>query len=194
MAEPTAELRNFPNTTLTTAVDTPAERLALATGSLITTGAGNELDFSTIDISGGAANSAVKHLMWEITANGGNTTVEDFRTWIPAATIGFDQAGSVVKFVAVSGADKGSPSNTENYVANATTSSYTFATLGESDPGSQNIYPSDEGTSMSISGGASDDTVMWAVYLAIASGETTGTYKGTDSGKELQFKVKYSYS
>jgi hypothetical protein len=32
------------------------------------------------------------------------------------------------------------------------------------------------------------------MYAAIASGETTGTYKGTDADYELSFSFKYSYS
>ena len=93
----------------------------------------------------------------------------------------------------VSGADQGSPSNTENYVANAGTGDYTWATIPESEPGGQNVYPSDEGSSMALST-TSDDAIMIAMYMAIASGETTGTYSGTTSNYELQFSFKYSYS
>lgn len=191
MAEPTARFREIPNNTATTAVDTAAERLAAISGeSVVSTGAGNEADFGTVDISGGAANSSVLTLLWDITADGGNTTVETFKLWL--STNGFDQAGSVIKFVALSGADQGSPSSTENYVADATTSSYTFGDMPETEPAA-NLYPSDEGSSMALSTN-SDDVLMWAMYAAIAASETTGTYKGTDSGYELQFSLKYSYS
>lgn len=192
MAAPTTRFRTFPNTTATTAVDTAAERLAAISGeSTVSTGDGNELDFGTVDISGGAANSAVKHLIWDVTADGGNTTVEDFRFWL--SSNGFDQAGTVLKMQPVSGADQGTPSNTENYVANAVVGSYTWATAPEADPGSQNVYPSDEGSSMALST-TSDDVVMIALYVACAADETTGTYKGVDSGYEFRGSFKYSYS
>jgi hypothetical protein len=93
MAVPTTEFRSIPNATTVAAVDTAAERLALATGDVVSTGAGNELDFSTVDISGGAANSGVKHCWWEVTADGGNTNVQDFLLWL--SSNGFDQAGWV---------------------------------------------------------------------------------------------------
>lgn len=35
---------------------------------------------------------------------------------------------------------------------------------------------------------------MVALYAAVAASETTGTYKGTDSGYEFQMSFKYSYS
>lgn len=192
MAVPTTEFRTWPITIATTAVDTAAERLAAIAGeSSVSTGEGNELDFGTIDISGGAANSTVKMLMWGVTADGGNTTVETFKFWL--SSNGFDQAGTVVKYRPISGGDQGSPSNTENYIQNATTGSYSFTTLDESEPGAQNVYPSDEGSSMALST-AADDTIMIALYVAAADSETSGTYKGTDAGYEFQYSFKYSYS
>jgi len=191
MAEPTTRFRLIPNNTATTAVDTAGERLASISGqSIVSTGGGNEADFGTIDISGGAANSAVLTLLWDVTADGGNTTVDTFKFWL--SSNGFDQAGSVIKMQPLSGADQGSPSNTENYVADAVVGSYTWATAPESEP-SANMYPSDEGSSMALST-TSDDVIMWAMYAAIAASETTGTYSGTTSGYELQFSFKYSYS
>lgn len=192
MAEPTTRFRKIPLTTATTAIDTAAERLASITDQVVvSTGAGNEADFGTVDISGGAANSGVLTILWDVTADGGNTSVSTFLLWL--SSNGFDQAGSVIKFQPLSGGDQGSPSNTENYVLNATTGSYTWATMPEAEPGAQNVYPSDEGSSMVLST-TSDDVVMWAIYAAIAASETTGTYKGTDSGYELQYSFKYSYS
>jgi len=192
MAVPTTRFRTFPRTVTVAELDTAAERLAAIAGeSVVSTGVGNELDFGTVDISGGAANSLVFYLMWDVTADGGNTTVEDFRFWL--SSNGFDQAGTVLKMQPISGADQGTPSNTENYIVNATTGSYTWATAPEADPGSQNVYPSDEGTSMALST-TSDDVVMIALYVAVAASETTGTYKGTDAGYEFQNSFKYSYS
>lgn len=192
MAEPTTRFRDIPLTTATTAVDTAAERLASIAGeSVVSTGAGNELDFSTVDISGGAANSGVKTFLWDVTADGGNTTVDTFKFWL--SSNGFDQAGTVVKYQPLSGADQATPSLTENYVANAVVGSYTWTTLDESEPASQNVYPSDEGSSMALST-TSDDVIMTALYVAVAAGETTGTFKGTDAGYEFQYSFKYSYS
>lgn len=192
MAEPTTRFRKIPLTTATTALDSAAERLAAISGeSTVSTGVGNEADFGTVDISGGAADSTVQTILWDVTADGGNTTVETFKLWL--SSNGFDQAGSVIKVQPLRGSDDGTTTNTESYVANAVVGSYTWANMVESEPGSQNVYPSDEGSSMALST-TSDDVIMFATYAAIASGETTGTYKGTDTGYELQMSFKYSYS
>lgn len=192
MAEPTTRFRKIPLSTAVAALDTAAERLAAIAGqSIVSTGVGNEADFGTVDISGGAANSGLQTILWDVTANGGNTLVETFKLWL--SSNGFDIAGSICKVQPLCG-DDGTPANTEKYIADAVVGSYTWATMVESEPGAINLWPTDEGTSMSISGGASDDVVMWAMYLVIANGETTGTYKGTDAGYELQFSFKYSYS
>lgn len=192
MAEPTSRFREIPQATAAAAVDTAAERLAaIASQSVVSTGAGNEADFSTVDISGGAADSGVLTILWDITADGGNTTAETFLLWL--SSNGFDQAGSVMKMQPLSGDDQGAPSDTENYIVNGVVGSYTWANMPEAEPGAINVWPSDEGSSMALST-ASDDVVMWAMYLAIAASETTGTYKGTDAGYELQMSFKYSYS
>ena len=191
MAVPTTRFRTIPNNTAVTAVDTAVERLAAIAGeSVVSTGVGNELDFGTVDISGGAADSGVQTCHWDVTADGGNTAVDTFKLWL--SSNGFDQAGTVVKVQPLSGADQGTPTNTENYVADAVVGSYTWATMPETEP-AQNVYPSDEDTSMVLST-TSDDTIMWAEYVAVASAETTGTYKGTDAGYEFQHSFKYSYS
>lgn len=190
MAEPTARFRLIPQNTVTGAVDTPAERLAAIAGeSVITTGVGNEVDFGTVNISGGAANSGVLTMLWDITVHGGNATAEAFKLW--CSSIGFDAGGSVVKVQPLCG-DDGVEVNTEKYMANGVVGSYTWATMVESEPGAINVWPSDEGSSITLN--PTEDAVMWAMYLAIAAGETTGTYKGTDAGYELQFSYKFSYS
>ncbi|MCK5216357.1 MAG: hypothetical protein KAJ93_01115 [Methanosarcinales archaeon] len=192
MAAPTVRFRTFPITVSVGELDTAGERLAAIAGqSVISTGAGNELDFGTVDISGGAANSLVKMLVWDITADGGNTLVEDFLFWL--SSNGFDQAGTVVKYQPISGDDQGTPSLTENYIVNAVVGSYTWGTLDESEPGAQNVYPTDEGSSMVLSTTA-DDVIMVALYVVVADNETTGTFKGTDAGNEFQYSFKYSYS
>jgi len=173
-------------------LNTEAKRLGSITGqSVVSTGDGNEVDFGTIDISAGAANSGVKTVLWDVTADGGNTAVEAFKLWLSEK--GFDQAGSKIKLQPLSGGDQATPSDTENYELNAGVGDYTWGDMPESEPGSQNIFPSDEGASMVLDT-ASDDAIMWAMYAAIAENETTGTYKGTTTDYELQFSLKYSYS
>lgn len=192
MAEPTTRFRKVPQSTIVEALNTAAERLAAIAGeSVVSVGDGNEADFGTVDISGGAANSSVLTILWDVTADGGNTLAETFKLWL--SSNGFDIAGSICKVQPLSGADQGAANLTENYIVNAVVGSYTWATMVESEPGAINLWPTDEGTSMVLST-ASDDVVMWAMYLAIANGETTGTYKGVDAGYELQFSFKYSYS
>jgi len=88
MVAPTVRFRTFPITVTVAELDTAAERLAAIAGqSVVSTGVGNELDFGTVDISGGAANSLVKMLVWDITADGGNTLVEDFLFWLHQAQL-----------------------------------------------------------------------------------------------------------
>jgi len=192
MAEPTTRFRLIPNDTAVADIDTAAERLAAVAGEAVkSTGVGNEADYGTVDISSGAADSGVLTMFWDVTADGGNTLAETFKLWL--SSNGFDQAGSVIKVQPLSGGDQGAPANTENYVVNAVVGSYTWATMVEAEPGAINLWPSDEGTSMVLSTTA-DDVIMWAMYAAIAASETTGTYKGTDAGYELQYSFKYSYS
>ena len=191
MAEPTTRFRKIPLSTAVVDLNTPAKRLAAIAGeAVVSTGVGNEADFGTVDISGGAANSGLQTILWDVTANGGNSLAETFKLWL--SSNGFDIAGSICKVQPLCG-DDGTPVNTEKYIVNGVVGSYTWATMVEAEPGAINLWPTDEGTSMALPA-ASDDVVMWAMYLAIANGETTGTYKGTDAGYELQFSFKYSYS
>lgn len=192
MAAPTVRFRVIPQSTLATAIDTPAERIGTITDQqVVSTGEGNEVDFSTVDISGGAANSEVRTIIFDVTDDGGNTAISNFKLWL--SSFGADMAGTEVKFQPLSGADQTSPSDTENYVEDAAIEDYTWATLPESEPESQNVFPSDEGSTMALST-TSDDGIMWAEYIAIAAGETTGTYRGTVANYEFQHSFKYSYS
>ncbi len=198
MATPTTQFRTIPLTTAATAIDIESERTASISGqAIVSTGVGNEADFGTVDISGGAADSGVLQLLFNCTVNGGNTEIADVRLWL--SSNGFDQAGSVVKVQPISGADTSVPVNTENYVINAVVGTYTWATMAETLPGAANLYTNDgstgEQTTTDITTvGTSDDSYMWAVYAAIAASETAGTYKGTDAGFELQYSLRYSFS
>jgi hypothetical protein len=194
MAVPTTRFRQIPNSTAVTAVNTSAKRLAAIAGEReVSTGSGNELKFGIADISMSAGYSDVATLLWDVTANGGNTTVKDFKFWL--ASNGFDVAGSILKMAPLSGADQVAPSLTENYKASATYYFYnSWSTMPEATPGTINVYPSDEGSSMSVAGGTSDDAVMVALCAYVASGETTGFYYGLTSGYELRFNYMYTYS
>lgn len=190
MAEPTSRFRLIPQNTPTGAIDSTAERLAAIAGeSVISTGAGNEADFGVINISEGAANSDVLTMLWDITAHGGNSLAEAFKLWL--STNGYDMGGTFVKVQPLCGGD-GVPINTEAYVFDAVVGSYTWATMVEAEPGAINLWPTDEGESITLN--PTEDAVMWAMHLAVAANETTGTYKGLDAGFEFQFSFKYSYS
>lgn len=207
MAAPTTVFKNLSIALAATALDTVGERRTeFASGTTISTGAGNEWNFGTVDISGGAANSLVKMAMWKVTVNGGNTLVDTFILWIstaagqPADQWGFAQGATTFKAIALryeAGA------NGALYVANAVTTSYTsFTDAGSivplqvaTAPGSQNVYSGVGATSIDITTiDSTDDVVGWEGFLAVAAGETTGTYKGLDSGKEFRANFKYSYS
>lgn len=207
MAAPTTQFKSLAISLAATALDTVAERRTEFTaGTTISTGAGNEWNFGTIDISGGAADSLVKMAMWKVTVNGGNTLVDTFILWIstaagqPADQWGFAQGATTFKGMALryeAGA------NGAAYVANASTSSYSsWSASGAIDPVqvattpvSQNVYSATGTTSIDITTiDTSDDVVGWEGYLHVAAGETTGTYKGLDSGKEFRANYRYSYS
>ena len=187
MAVPTTQFRSIPISTATTAIDANTERTAAVAGqSVLSTGVGNEWDFGTVDIASGAANSLVKMMFWNVTAYGGNTTVDTF-IFYAATSFGFDLT-SDVKYAALryqAGA------NGQLYVINATTATYTFSTTTEGSVPASNAYSGAGATSFTSS---TDDVVEIAAYVAVAASETTGTYKGTDSGFEFRFNFRYNYS
>jgi hypothetical protein len=195
MASPTIQFRLIPQNTPVASLATPTLRKGTITGqSVISTGVGNECDFGLVDISAGANNSDVFTMLWHVADDGGNTLVEAFKLWL--SSNGFDVAASVLKLQPLCGND-GTPVLTEKYILDAIISSYTsWVTMPESVPGSINMWPTDEGTSMVCPGtnGASDDAILWAMYAAIAVAETTGIYKGIDTGYELRFSFRVSYS
>lgn len=182
MAAPTTEFNEILTSLADTALDSSAERLAI--DDVISTGAGNELDFGNVNISGGAANSAVKAMFWQVTAYGTNSQVENFRFWL--SQNGWDQAGSVVKW------DHWQLDATSEWVQNPTTGDVGSTSLDETEP-SQNVYAPDASHTTYITSGANDTCEAIPMYVAVAASETAGTYKGTDSGFEFQFSFKYDY-
>lgn len=201
MAAPTTQFRNIPISTAETDLNTKTKRTSAISGeSSVSTGAGNEWDFGTVDISGGANQSAVKMLFWNITANGGNTTADNFKIWLSSS--GFDQAGTTLYMSSfgdgstnsgLSFGDVGTNNDTQEYVANATLGTYNWTAFYESDPGALNVFCAEDDNSLDISTVPSD-VVAVAAYLNVADNETTGTYKGTDTGYEFQGSFKFDYS
>ncbi len=193
MAAPIVQFREILLSTPEASLNTEAKRLASITGQIIrSTGAGNEADFSTVDITAGAADSRVVNILWHVSDADGHTLASNFKFW--ASSLGFDDAATKVRMQPLSGADQGSPLDTENYVVNATPASYgSWTDMPETEPASQNVFPSDEDGQMAMVT-TTDDAVMTALYIAVAAGETPGQYRGTDAGLELQFSFKYSYS
>jgi hypothetical protein len=194
MAAPSIRIRTIPLDTAEALINLPALRIAPIEGeSAVSSGIGNELNFGTADVSAGDKNTLVFNFHWDVTDDGGNTSISAFKWWQSAR--GFDQAGTLVKLAAICGPEISTPSNTENYDVPTTTTTYTFATIPSSEP-SQNLWAADDGASMTLTGlnDPSPDTVMMAMYVVVKSLETTGIYKGSDSGKEFQFSFKYTYS
>jgi len=196
---PTTKFRNIPLATATTAVDTKSERAGVVSGeSVVSTGGGNEWDFASVNISGGAANSAVRTIFWDVTYANGNDTVDNFKFWLPTATNGFEMASDML-FTTLSFDDVGTTTNVSDvYAANATVGSYNgWAVIPASEP-SQNVYSAVDTTSIAITGvttsGEASEVVAIAAYFAIADEETTGTYRGTTSGYELQCAFKFDFS
>ena len=197
MAVPTYAMRQLLNNTPVASLDTAAERLAVITGDeAVNMGsppaADAPLDFGTVDISGGNTYTDVATAIWHISADGGNTSAEAFKLWFLAADRGFDDAASLAFFETLSGADNAAPSLTENYIVSAVYTSYTGNAMPTTEP-AQNLYPSDEGTSMVLST-ASDDALLWAQWFIIDGDETTGTYEAADAGYELRFSFEFAYS
>jgi hypothetical protein len=194
---PSTQFLDVATATAEADLDTPAERSAFA-GTGVSTGLGNEWDFGTVDISGGAANSAVKTLFWRVTEANGNDTVDNFKVWL--SNEGFDQVASVMRFTdgGLSFDDTGAPANTQTYVQSAGIGTYTFADIPTpAEPGAQNVYAANDAGSITITNITSptpSEVVAFAAYFAIADEETTGTYRGLKIDYQLQCSFKFDYS
>ena len=182
MSAPTTEFNQLIMTLAAADLDSNAERLAI--DNVISTGDGNELDFGSVNIAGGAADSSVKAFCWQVSNYGANTQVENFRFWL--STNGFDIAGTVIKYATWKLDD------VSEWVQNATTGDVGATELPESEP-AQNVFQGGDGSTTSITTGDNDTTEAVAMFVAVAAGETLGVYKGTDAGDEFQFSFKYDY-
>jgi hypothetical protein len=183
MTAPASRFRIIPQNTAITAVNTGEKRLGVITGeSLVSVGAPGS--FGSVNKGDGILKSSVLTILFDITDDGGYSVVDTFKLW--ASTINFVEAASVIKFQPLSGADQSSPSLTENYVANADDTDYTWADLPETVPVAQNIYPSDEDSEMGVST-ISDDAIMFALYADVDADEPVAI-------QNIQFTVGFSYS
>jgi len=196
MTAPAISFYNVATNLAVTAVDDPAERLVLATGTALTADNLNPMDFGTVDITSGPAKSIVKMVFGKITNWNSNTTVTDFRLYLPASGFGFDQTDSHIYAVSLNFDDTtGTQDNQALYVQNATYNDYDDA--GESfivpdgEPSAQNVWAADDTDSI-IEG--SDDVIALAFYLNIAASETTGTYLGDTTNYEARLALRLSYS
>lgn len=200
MAAPTTAFKTFSRTKAAGDLDTKAERIGATVGwgsgdfSVVDTGA-NPLNFGTVDISAGAAQSSVNYLVWKVTANGGNTTADNFRVWIETSSPdnwGFTLAGTLLRQAPIrfeAGA------NGQAYTANAVIGSYAWSTVNQAGAPAQNAYSGAGATSVDITTiGTTEDLVCVAQYLDVAASEVTGTYQGTTAGKEFRGSFRYDYS
>jgi hypothetical protein len=182
VAAPTTEFNNFDISLASTALDSNAERLAI--DDVIATGAGNEWDFGSANISGGQVDTAVMAMAWQVSAWGANTQVENFRFWL--SSNGFDDAATVVKYV------DWKLDSVSEWVQSATAPLAGEGNLPEAEP-AQNIHQGGDGTTTFITSGDDDTTEAIAAYVYVGASESTGVFKGTDAGNEFQFSFKYDY-
>jgi hypothetical protein len=203
MAEPTIRLRGFAFDETDEAINSPAERLAALGSDYPVTagtppGAGNELDFGIIDISGGAANSVVQNIRFDITLDQGNTLIEDLKLFLLVADNGFSATTVFFTDGGLHSSLEDPNTNTSLYVFEADDTDYSgspgWLAVPATEPGSLNLYAPDDSTSLTLTGDAANDTIMWANYLAVGGGEVTGTYVADSSGKEFRYSITYSYS
>lgn len=197
---PSTQFMQIPTSGATTTVDTPGERIAIVGTTLATNNGTTDTqitpwDFGTVDISAGAANSAVFNLIWTVTADNGNTTADNFRFWM--SNDGFASTTDL-KYACLSGPEINTTTDSNIdavYVASATTGSYTYRTSndeGEGEP-TVNLAAADDTNSLSLSSGSTDG-IHIAAYFAVVDEEKTGTYQGTTAGYELQCSLKFDFS
>ena len=184
MAAPTIEFRHIYRSEAVADIDTAAERLAYTGAGVVSTGVGNELDFGSVDITSGAANSRVESMFIKVTNWQSNTTITNFRFWLNSN--GFDKTSTVLKYKTLK------LDATSEWVANATSGDYSMATLNETEP-SQNVYKANDGSTTDITSSVNDTTEAITMYVSVATAETLGEYKGTTTGYEFQFRFKFDY-
>ena len=199
MPAPTTRFKAQANNIATTALDTASERKTYqgANGTAVDNSGSNPWDFGTVSIAGASSpvRSAVKHLMWDVSAWGANVAVSNFRAWFDSSPEGwgFDNVGTQFKYAALryeTGA------NGAAYVQNADETSYgghaTWSVMAHQDAApTQNLYAGDGATGF---GSSDDDVVGFQALLEVDELETAGVYQGTTSGYEFQMSLRYDYN
>lgn len=189
MAAPTGIYYEIAMDAATAALDSDTERLAYTGDGEVDDGGSDDLSFGSVNIAGGAANSALNAMLWRVSAWNSNTSITNFRFWV---TENFAQAASKMKWVHCM------LDATSEWVPSATISSYSaapnggWADMDESEPAA-NIVGAD-GSSTTITAAADDTLEAMVMYAAIAASETLGTYTGTGGSYDLQFSLKFDYS
>lgn len=178
----TTEFNQLLMTLVAADLDTNAERLAI--DNVVSTGAGNELDFGNVNISGGQIDSDPKAVCWQVSAWSTHTQVENFRFWL--SSNGFDDAPTVIKHV------DWKLDSVSEWETSPTPPLSGEADLPEAEP-AQNIHQGGDGTTTSITSGDNDTSEAICNYVYVGASESVGTFKGTDSGFEFQYSFKYDY-
>ncbi len=201
MAAPIIEFRQFSLGVSDTAINTPLKRVGALTGDNVIDdggGGGAELDFGIVDISSGAADSALIPARLLFTNNSGNTLVEDFELFLLTADYGFTLANTDVNMTE-DGIGSSADTNANTQLWDDTSpdiASYTWSELSPTETGTLNLRPAGtDGTSIDITTLATtDDGILWVNYIHVEILEETGTYKAADAGKQFRYSLTYSYS
>jgi hypothetical protein len=182
MAAPQTQFKAIANNLATTAVDTAGERKTVAAaGTTVDNSGSNPWDFGTVSIAGASSpvRSALKHLMWHVTAWGSNIAVSNFRAWFDSSPEGwgFDNVGTLFRVVPL------------KY---QTGTNGTWATLPHQDaPPSRNLYAGDGDVGF---GSGDDDVVGMQALLEVDELETAGVYQGATAGYEFRLSVRFDYN
>ena len=181
MGVPVSEFNQFPLMLAKTDLDSATERLNI--NYPISTGDGNELDFGSVDITSGPGYSSVRAFAWQVTNFDGNSKVQNFRFWL--SSNGLTGTGSKVCY--------DTWTLDTDWVQNAEPGDVGSTAVPSSEPETYNVLKATGGANWFIESTANDTTQAVALYVYADSDEPLGTYRGTDSGMELQFTFKYDY-
>ncbi|RLC83484.1 MAG: hypothetical protein DRJ03_17070 [Chloroflexi bacterium] len=188
MGAPTTEFKQVPVTTDGSTIE-DADLRYTAVNGFSAVDVGTPLDFGSVSISGGAADSSVQAVVFRVSAFNGATDVTNLRFWVT-----YDFIASTVEWA--------SPklTATTEWVQNPTTSSYTYATLPVSEPGSANLNKADGVTAnltAEVPTGSpaySDTTEAMVMYVAVGATENLGTYTGSGGSQDFQYNLKFDFS
>lgn len=190
MAAPVGIFYEIAMAATTAALDTSGERLAYTGDGEVDDSGSHDLSFGSVNIGGGAANSALNAVLWHIGTWNSNVSITNFRFWV---TENFTEVDSHMKWVHCA------LDPTSEWVPSAVIADYAaapnsgWANMEESEPGSANIVGAD-GSSTTILAASEDTLEAIVMYAAIAASEVLGTYTGTAGSYDLQFTLKFDYA